>query len=157
MGGESSGGIIYRMSKPYAKQLALFSLFLSVTVVSYSFFVTYKPKILSSLEISQVRGAKTDKFSVVYPLGAKEIGVSRTSTGKLITITTTQSPLEVISFYKNIFGLDNWKLEREGKAGLFWTVKFKKDDLTILVTSSLDQSSYQGKDTIATIAISSIN
>ncbi len=145
------------MSKPYAKQLAVFSLFLSATVLSYSLFVTYKPKILSSLEISQVRGAKTEKFSVVYPSGAKELGVSRTSTGKLITITATQSPAEVISFYKNIFGLDGWKLEREGQAGLFWTAKFKKDDLTVLVTSSLDQSSYQGKDTIATISISTVN
>lgn len=142
------------MYKPYAKQLAVFSLFLSTTVLSYSLFITYKPKILSSLEIAQVKGAKTDKFSVVYPKGAKELGVSKTSTGKLITITASQSPIEVINFYKNIFALDGWKIEKEGKANLFWTVKFKKDDLTVLVTSSLDQSSYQGKDTIATIAIS---
>ena len=145
------------MYKPYAKQLAIFSLFLSATVLSYSIFVTYKPKILSSLEISQVKGTKTEKLIVIYPNGAKELGVSKTSAGKLITILSNQSPGEIINFYKNIFSLEDWKIEKENKTESFWTAKFKKDDLTVLITSSIDRLSYQDKGTLTTIAISTEN
>lgn len=142
------------MATRYHKLLIVFSLILSSSIFSYYIFVIYKPKILSSVEISQVRGAKTNKFNIVYPLGSKELGVSNTKDGRQIVIKVAKDPESVRNFYKNIFTLEGWKVIEEGNAGLFWTAKFKKEEALISVTASFDQSSSVSKESIVTITTS---
>lgn len=116
------------------KILFFFSLIFLATVF-YIRFQNYQPKILKRL--TEVRGISIQRDILPYPMDSTKVSETKTLHGEQITLRTTASNEKINNFYKNILLEDNWKIEAEDLNDNFSIVKFKKDEKTVTVISSL--------------------
>lgn len=123
------------------KPAIILGILIGFAIFSYVNFQNYTPKAIA--QIQEVRGATTkyESLSLPYPQDAKELGVTKTSYGRQITLKINLSPEEAQTFYKNVLLSQDWKVESEGKADSFLSTNYKKLDQKVLITSSREDGS----------------
>ena len=88
----------------------LFIILITALGGSYYYFNTYHPKVLR--KIAEVRGIKTRNIvDLPHPELIEKLDSSKIKGYNHMTYRTTRSPLDIQSFYENIFDEKEWELE----------------------------------------------
>ena len=117
---------------------ALLLFLLTISTVSYVYFVKYQPKILKKIE--EVKGiAKTSDTELFYPANAERMGFNRTGESTQIVYKTTKTQDEIQSFYKILLADLNWEVESISKNQDSLIYKFKKDSKLVTIMSQKEQ------------------
>jgi hypothetical protein len=123
------------MSKNDKKILILLIFTLLISLYSYYSFSTYKPKILRKIE--EVRGLKTAHDSEVpFPENSNKISFTRTNENTITTFQTQKSPVEVVSFYKNVLSSKYWIIDFEQDYENFSIINFRKQDKDVNIIAT---------------------
>ena len=128
-------------------------LLVALSLYSYGSFARYKPKDLIPLQ--EVRGAKTEeeKIKLPYPGDYKIIGTSIKEGTDQVTYETTKTAEEIQTFYRNILISQSWQIDSTGNAGIFTTTKYKKDNSSVDITTSLQTNDEQAEEEITIVSV----
>jgi hypothetical protein len=111
----------------------------TVTSFAYTSFQTYKPYIPQ--RTSEVKSFQTSKFaySIPYIEGAKELGVSDTSSGRQITLEVEKSFKEVLGFYSNVLAQMGWKGVSSTEYNGYVVNEYTREDMRLTISISEEQ------------------
>lgn len=129
----------------------------ALLLVAYISFTGYKPK--SLIEVREVKGSRTKQISIPTPRNATKTSDNKINANRQqITLKSDAPGKEIQRFYSNIMLSKGWRIDKEGNEGVFYTTKYRKNGDTIVVSTTSEESSQDGKSvTIAVIDIDKAN
>lgn len=124
--------------------------------VTYVAFTVYQPKVLR--ELQEVRGHKTSVLSenlinLPNPQDSQQISLDKTNNTSITTYQTNKTPNEIITFYKNIFIENGWKLKKSWEENNFNTIEYKKDNFLISIGATTQTTTNNTIVTIKTLKL----